>query len=223
MSGISPDAAADSVVDAYLQAVAARLAGPRRARVAILDELRDGLLDDVEHHRQRGLSPLAAAWGAVARFGTPDVIAAAFASELGAMQARRTVLAFLATGPIVGLLWLGTLAPDRTPAALLSSAPALGPIIAAGTLAGLFTLVATGRLSRWLPRAPRLPLAGATMTCLTACMSDLTVLTLLADRLLATPRPTGAFVAAPAAISAVRLCCSWDAIRRCRAAEASIT
>jgi hypothetical protein len=45
----------DTVAD-YLAAVAARLPGPAAARVAITDELRDGLLETLECQLARGRS-----------------------------------------------------------------------------------------------------------------------------------------------------------------------
>ncbi len=219
MSGAS----ADCVIDAHLQAIAARLAGPRRGRAAIVDELRDALYDAVEHHLQRGLTPLAAARAAVAEFGAPSVLAAAFDAERAAGHARYTVLGFLTTGPFLGVLWVATLVPGHTPLALLSAAPTLAPTVAAALLAGLLTLAVTGRPSRWLRIAPRLPLATAVATCLVAAIGDLTALTVLAARLnAASDRLPIALALAAATGSAARLFASQHAARRCLRTWASI-
>jgi hypothetical protein len=51
------DTQVDEVIDRYLAAVAARLAGPVRARQAILAELHDGLFEAAHAHQARGSHP----------------------------------------------------------------------------------------------------------------------------------------------------------------------
>jgi hypothetical protein len=123
------------------------------ARVAILDELRDGLHDATAARVQRSERPLEAVPAALAEFGAPAVTAREFAVELARSQARRTVAAYLGTGPLVGLLWLLTLAPPHWwcdgPAALWSGIT-LAPTIALGCGVGAVVLAATGRASRWM-------------------------------------------------------------------------
>ena len=80
----------DAVAD-YLAAVTAKLAGPAAARVAITDELRDGLMETLDTHQARGRSRKEATAAAIAEFGDPATVAAAFGPELGAVQARRVV------------------------------------------------------------------------------------------------------------------------------------
>ena len=48
-------------IEGYLAALAERLPGPRRARAAVLDELRDGLIEATARHTRSGRSPRAAA------------------------------------------------------------------------------------------------------------------------------------------------------------------
>jgi hypothetical protein len=94
----------------YLAAVTARLTGPTAARVAIVDELHDGLLETLAAHRARGCSLQDAAQAAITEFGDPRMVGAGFAPELGAVQARRVALGLLVTGPLVGLTWIAAAA-----------------------------------------------------------------------------------------------------------------
>ena len=125
------DPAARRVLEGYLAELAAGLAGPRPVRAAIVAEVGDGLTEATAAHQRRGLAPAAAAGAAVAEFGDAQLIAAGFGPELAAETGRRVGLGLLATGPLVGLAWLGT--------ALASSATAGGPV-PAGLLAWATTL-----------------------------------------------------------------------------------
>jgi hypothetical protein len=105
----------DVQIDAYLAAIAARLtsrglAGPRRARQAIITELRDGLWEATTAHLEQGQHPQQAAHAALQEFGDPATVASAFTPELAGLQARRTALTLTHTGPLVGLLWIAALA-----------------------------------------------------------------------------------------------------------------
>jgi len=93
------ESAAERAVEGYLGAVAAGLIGPRRVRAAILDELRDGLHDAIATRVRRGEHPTVAMRSALAQFGAPEVMAHGFAGELAGSRARRTVAAYLSTGP----------------------------------------------------------------------------------------------------------------------------
>ena len=97
----------------------------------------------------------AAATAAVREFGDPDVIARSFAEELATASARRTIAAFILTGPLVGIWWLLLLdpAPWRTGiVAAVMAIPAL-PLIALAIATAAGTYATTGRLMRWLPEA----------------------------------------------------------------------
>lgn len=170
---------AECAVESYLDAVAARLVGPRPMCAAILDELRDGLHESAANHRARGAAADAAVRSAVNEFGTPKVVAAAFAGELAASRARRTVAAFLITGPAVGLLWLPSFAPPRWwlngPVALLAAVP-VAPVVVAAVVIGVAVLAATGRPSRWLQPSPRTVLHGALLVVAATTLGDLVVI-----------------------------------------------
>jgi hypothetical protein len=211
----SPHDPAGIVIEDYLAALAIRLIGPRSARTAVLDELRDGLHEAAAAHAAIGLSPQAAADATIAEFGRPEDVSAAFAEELGTRQARRTVSSLLLTGPLVGVWWLLLLAPKpwrSTPVEVWTAIPVL-PLVALGTVTGLAVLATTGGLTRWLPAAsPPRALAGAQAVALTCLAGDLAVLTMLA----ASPQPVRAALATTAACaSVIRLACSARVVQRC--------
>src|SRR3954469_19841757 len=91
----------DEALAAYLADLAARLHGPRRRREAILAELSDGLDQAAQDRRAAGLTAGQAARAAIAQFGPPQAVADAFGGELATAYARRTIIWFIATGPLV--------------------------------------------------------------------------------------------------------------------------
>lgn len=210
------DDVVERVLDGYLDAVSRQLVGPRGARAAILDELRDGLLDAVAVGVRRGHGS-AAARHAVQEFGSPGVVAAGFAAELACCQARRVAAGYLGTGPLVGVLWLLVLAPPGwwhgNGPDLWSVVPPL-PVIGFAALIGALVLAATGRLSRWLYLADRHVVDAASAVIAAALLADLVLLALAAARP-ATPGP--ALLGALAAVaSVIRLCVGVAATARCR-------
>jgi HAAS domain-containing protein len=222
----------DAVAD-YLAAVAAQLTGPAAARIAATDELRDGLLEALETHRGRGCSPAEAAAAAIAEFGDPGTVAAAFGPELGAVQARRVALGLLVTGPLVGLAWIaavvvGDLPPWRHQ--LIGpwlALPVAGLALAvAGPALGL-TVAATGRLGRRLGRVVHratLPPTAAAVAALAAVVADLTLLAIITGHTLTSP---GSEVWAPVVLAAsaslTRVMLAGRAARRCLVSRAALT
>jgi hypothetical protein len=199
-SGVSPSqhhpVDRDAVAD-YLAAVTARLTGPAAARAAVSDELRDGLLETREAHQGRGCSRAEATAAAIAEFGDPATVAAAFGPELAAVQARRAALGLLVTGPLVGLAWIVAAAVNALPPwrhqlpgpwlalplvglALVIACPALG-----------LTVAATGRLGRrlggQLGRRANLPATAAAVAGLAAVVADLTLLAIIIGQALTSP------------------------------------
>ncbi len=214
-----PSSAADPVVTHYLAVLADRLHGPRRARVAVLEEINDGLREAIARHGRLGLPPVSAARAAIAEFGTPTAVVAAFAGELAMAQARRTVTALILTGPLVGVWWLLLLAPRPwrpDPVALWAAIPAL-PLIAAAVVVAVAVLVTTGRLTRWLPEtAPRRALTATTAVGLACLAGDLTVLGTLVARAVTAPDSLPlALAGAAAAASLIRLSCAGRAVSHC--------
>ncbi len=84
------------LIDAAVTALARQL--PAEA----VDELADGLTETYERHLAGGLDPDAAATAAVAEFGEPHVVIAAFVRH---SPGRRTALALISSGPVVGGCW----------------------------------------------------------------------------------------------------------------------
>lgn len=222
----------DAVTD-YLAAVAAQLTGPPSARAAVTDELRDGLMEALETHHARGCSPQEATVAAIAEFGDPDTVAAAFGPELGAVQARRVAVGLLVTGPLVGLTWIAAVVVNDLPP---WRHQAIGPWLAlplvglalavAGPALGL-TVAATGRLGRRLGRVvdrATLPPTAAAVAALAAVVADLTLLGIITGHALTSP---GSYMWAPiivaASASLTRVTLAGRAARRCLAIRAALT
>jgi hypothetical protein len=231
-SNVSDPTNRDAIAD-YLAAVAAQLPGPPAARVAVTDELRDGLMEARETHRGRGCSQAEATAAVIAEFGDPDTVAAAFGPELGAVQARRVAVGLLVTGPLVGLTWIAVVAVNALPPwrhQLIGpwlALPLVGLALAvAGPALGL-TVAATGRLGRRLGRVvdrATLPPTAAAVAALAAVVADLTLLGIITYHTLTTP---GSDVWAPVVLAAsaslVRVTLAGRAARRCLATRAALT
>lgn len=226
-------AGGDPVAD-WLAAVAARLTGPANARVAICEELRDGLLETLERQLARGCCRREATATALGEFGDPDTVAAAFASELAAVQARRVALGLLWTGPLVGLAWIAVVVANALPpwrgelTGPWLALPLVGlALVVAGAALGV-TVAVTGPLARcwlggWLARRAALPPTAAAVAALAAVVVDLTLLTIVGGQTLAGPGPwVWAPVLLAAAASLVRVPLAGRALRRCLAARAAI-
>jgi hypothetical protein len=205
----------DAILGRYLADLGTRLHGPWRTRAAILAEIRDGLDEATAEHTARGLGPADAATHAVAQFGSPQVVADAFTGELATAYARRTIAAFILTGPLVGICWLLLLHPQpwpSTPAALIAAIPAI-PLIAVAIATALGTFATTGRLMRWLPETTPVRALTATTAVAGLCvLSDLTVLTILAIGDHAPSRYALSALAVGASLA--RIACSITVIRR---------
>jgi hypothetical protein len=196
---------AEAPLRAYLDQVAGGLHGPRRRRARILAELRDGLGEAVTDRLAEGLPPHRAVTAAIAAFGTPGKVAAAFAGETATAYARRTLAGYLATGPLVGIWWLLLLHPDWAagPAALVTAIPVL-PLVAAGLATAAGTLATTGRLMRWLPETgPRRALAATAGVASLAAAGDLLVIAIY----LLSGLPAGTIAAVATTASLLRIGC----------------
>jgi hypothetical protein len=88
--------ASHALIEACLAELGRRLPGD------VVDELADGLIETYERHLSRGATPGVAAESAIAEFGDPTLVTAAFARQA---PARRAALALLVTGPAVGACW----------------------------------------------------------------------------------------------------------------------
>jgi hypothetical protein len=92
------------LISDYLAALSAELPGD------IVAELADGLEQTYRHYLRQGLDPAAAAWAAVAEFGDPPTVIAAF---IRSSPARRAARRLLATGPLAGGCWGAVLITGR--------------------------------------------------------------------------------------------------------------
>jgi hypothetical protein len=231
-SNLSDSTSRDAVAD-YLAAVTAQLTGPPAAWVAVTDELRDGLLEALDTHQARGCSQAEATAAAIAEFGDPHTVAAAFGPELAAVQARRVAVGLLVTGPLVGLAWIAAvvvnaLPPWRhQPTGPWLALPLVGLALAvAGPALGL-TVAATGRLGRRLSRVVRpatLPPTAAAVAALAAVVADLTLLGVFTGQVLTS---RGSYVWAPVVVAAsaslARVTLAGRAARRCLATRAALS
>jgi hypothetical protein len=234
------DRQADEVLDRYLASVAAglTLAGARSRR-AILAELHDGLLEAAATHQANGHNQVQAATMATAEFGDPDTVAAAFAPELAAVQARRTALGLIRFGPLVGVLWATALASSQlatlpahpappwrwphAPMGLWVVFPLVALALVVGVPAGLLVVATTGRLGRWLPSRPRLAPTAAATIAIAGVTIDLTLLSMLtAWTIIAPGRLAWTPIVLAAAASLLRLRFGGRATRRCLAARATL-
>jgi hypothetical protein len=208
--------ATEAPLHAYLSDLGGRLRGPRRRRAEILAVLREGLDLAVADHTAAGLPDDRAVTAAIAQFGTPQVVADAFAGELATAYSRRTTAWYIATGPLVGIWWLLLLHPHpwRTGLiALLTAIPAI-PLILAAIVTAAGTLATTGRLIRWLPEAsPRRALTATTTIAALALAGDFTVIAVYTGS--DTAGQTLAVLAIAASLT--RITCSLVAIRHATA------
>jgi hypothetical protein len=140
------------------------------------------------------------------------------------------------TGPPIGLLWAIAAAashmavrhaPPWQWAGAPPGSPAAFPLALAAILvtawAALFTVAATGPLTRWLPGRPGLAPATAAICGCAAMAADVTIFALLASKLASTPGTLAPVPVTAAAIASLtRLTLARRAARHCLAARASL-
>jgi hypothetical protein len=154
---------------------------PAAVLTDIRDEVADGLAEAIDGFRRCGLSPDDAAAAAISEFGAPMATAAAFDAEVRLITARRTGLRLMLTGPVVGLLWIGTAvvigasARPVVPAWLWAVLAVIALSVAIGAGASELAVAASGRLSGRLSR-PGLAPAAATVACAAALVADLVIM-----------------------------------------------
>jgi hypothetical protein len=143
-----------SLITDYLSVLSAQLPAP------LVEELADGLDQTHQHYLSQGLTPDAAAGAAVAEFGEPQVIVAAFTRLSPARHAARRLLA---AGPLVGGCWAAALITGR---AWTWPVPATGRLLlGAGliTVIGLLAAAAFGRRYLSVRRAGAVACVGITV------------------------------------------------------------
>jgi hypothetical protein len=120
-----------SLISDYLTALSAQLPAP------IVEDLADGLGQTRQHYLNQGLDPDAATGAALAEFGPPPVIVAAFTRV---SPARRTARRLLASGPVVGACWAAALLTSR---AWTWPVPTAGRVLFGLVLISIIGLLAT--------------------------------------------------------------------------------
>ena len=119
-------------------------------RVRFLTESADALAGEIDAGTAAGKSPGAAASAAVEGFGAPDVLAAQLAAAIAPGTARRTGLALIVTGPLVGLTWITAIGHGHDWTARLSSVLAMAPYVTP-LLAATVACAMAAVLGGWLP------------------------------------------------------------------------
>jgi hypothetical protein len=173
------------LIEDYRAAVSARLPA------SIADELADGLAETYRSYLDQGLGPDAAARAAVAEFGEPALVVAAFTR---ASPARRTARKLLMTGPVVGVCWGAVLVAGR---AWTWPVPLAARVLAGLALAGAVALLAGAAL---------LPAYRPARRAATAALAGLTavdVAAIAAVTVLARHAPWPVLLAVPASASRV--------------------
>lgn len=219
----------EAAIAEYLRTLAAALIGPEAAQAAILNEISDGLHEAAGTYQAQGLKPAAAALAAVAEFGEPHAVAAAFGPGLVARQARRTALALLASGPLVGLAWVGGAIVAALPPARYElsgpwwALPVVALMLIIGAPSVVLALVTTSRLGLRFSLPASLPPRAAGVAGLAAVTADATLLTMLGVYALMTPAALSLLAVVPAvAASLARLALAARASRRCLATGAAL-
>ena len=143
-----------SLTTDYLTALSAQLPP------TVVEELADGLGQTQQRYLSEGLTPDAAAGAAIAEFGEPRVIVAAFTRLSPARHAARRLLA---AGPLVGGCWAAALITGR---AWTWPVPGAARIVFGAALIsviGLLAAAAFGRRYRSARRAGAAGCAGVTV------------------------------------------------------------
>lgn len=213
------DPAARPVIAEYLDDLASRLRCGRSAGSAIIAEVGDGLIDAVAAKSDAGMEPTDAAHAAVVEFGSPRVLAHGFAAEIAGAAANRVGLVLLATGPLVGSVWVAAFAArsgigwwQQLPA-LWSTMPVFVLILAVAIPAGLLSAAAGTRRLHGRVRLDGRRAAGAALIAASSCVvGDAVLLTAWA---VSAESEWTALAWAACAISLLRLSCAAVAGRRC--------
>jgi hypothetical protein len=181
------------LIGEYVATLSAQLPAPA------VEELAGGLEETHLHYLRQGLDPDAAARAAIAEFGDPCVIIAAFARVNPARLAARRLLG---AGPAVGACWAAALAAGR---AWTWPVPVVVPVVAGLALLAVIGLLAAAARGTGYRRAARAAAAGC---------AGLTVLDafVIAGVLLAAPAVTGMMIIAVAA-SGMRIAVSVRNLR----------
>jgi hypothetical protein len=148
-----------SLIGGYLAELSAQLPAP------IVAELADGLDQTRQHYLAQGLGADAASEAALAEFGEPQIIVAAFTRMNPARHAARRLLA---TGPMIGACWGTALIINR---AWAWPVPITVRVLLGMALIGAVGLLAAAAFGRRYRSAGRAAAAGCIgITALDAAM-----------------------------------------------------
>jgi hypothetical protein len=142
------------VIERYVADLSARLTGPRRWRAAVLDEVRDSLLEGMDAYGGATDDQTTAALRAVAEHGPADQIARAYAPELAAAWVRRAGLLALGIIPAMAIVWNVALRvgpPSQwhpSGAGLHLAATVIASGVCLTLMCSIAALLGTGRLAR---------------------------------------------------------------------------
>jgi hypothetical protein len=218
------------MIRTYLEELADALIGSSAVRTAVVTEIGDGLLESADAYLARGLEPAEAARAAIAEFGQPRAVTAEFNREIGAGQARRTALALMTSGPLVGLAWIaGAVLASLPPARYQLSGPWQGlPIVGLALIVAgpsmVVAVVSTGRLGLRLTLPASLPLRAAGIAGVAALAADATLLAMLGLYALMTSVSMPLLLMAPSvAASLTRLGLAARASRACLLSSVALT
>jgi hypothetical protein len=134
------------LIGSYLAVLAAQLPA------TVVEELADGLAETHLSYLRQGLPPEAAAEAALAEFGEPQAIVAAFTPV---NPARRAARRLLGAGPAVGACWIAVLLTSRAVAV-----PWPASVLVGAALAATIALLASAALGTRYRLAARTGAAG---------------------------------------------------------------
>lgn len=204
----------DPTLRGYLTDLRAAVPGYYTGRRDLLDELAAGLVDARDRYLALGHGCTQAAALAVRDSGPVPLVARSLNEFLATSQAARTAATLLATGPLVGALWVAALIPGQAPTALLLGQPVLAVTLAFAVAAAMLTLLS---VRRRLPQ-PLDRLDGRwciVVTCAAAVLADALILAIGVGA--AGHQPGGVRIGltvAAAAVSLTRLAVTARAGRR---------
>jgi HAAS domain-containing protein len=184
--------AATVLIDGYLVDLASALGCQKSVRSAIVSEIRDGLMEAASDYKALGMRNREAVEAAIGEFGEPTTVADSFRPEFAARRARRTAIALLASGPLVGIAWIAGafftgLPPvrDHLTGPWLAL-PLVGLAIVIAAPSSVVAVVTTGRAGIRLPLPPNLPAKAVSIARVAALAADTTLLLMLARYALTT-------------------------------------
>jgi hypothetical protein len=151
-------ATASHVIDEYVAGLSRRLTGPRRAKVDLITEARDGLTDAADAYAEAGFSVEEAAAQAVSDFGSYRQVVPGYQTELAVAQGRFTAVLIVIAMPVGMGLSRFMLSANPPTSGYLLVAHTYQVLQLTALIMAALTLLGYGRGSRYLP-AEQVPAA----------------------------------------------------------------